>query len=145
MLCMEVISILLLLHLLNISAAPRRTPINLIEEHAATFASIQGACTANTKWPPKDPKSSKTDQVPMQAMCSYCMNAVHSVGLEGGEGAGCTDATDNGMEACEKLVKEVKGKAKAIEKFYKDRLEEFGPGGGWSLEFCLTMKCCQAA
>ena len=40
-----------------------------LEERAELFATIRGACVANTKYPPKDPKSSKSDQVPMQAMC----------------------------------------------------------------------------
>ena len=121
------------------SIRPRST--SLLETEM--YAGIRGACTSNTKWPPKDPKSDKTDQVPMQAMCGYCQNAVYSVAMGGGAGTGCTTATDNGMEACEKLAKEVDGKASAIKKFYEEKIEELGPGGGWSMEFCLDMSCCK--
>lgn len=62
----------------------------------------------------------------------------------GDAGIGCSTATDAGMEACQILAKEIKGKAKKIIKFYQDRIEELGPGGGWSLEFCLTMDCCKS-
>ena len=116
----------------------------LLEEHAEMFASIRGACKANTKWPPSDAKTDKTDQVPMPAMCGYCQNAVYSVANDGDAGIGCSTATDAGMEACQILAKEIKGKRKDIIKFYKDRVEELGPGGGWSLEFCLTMDCCKS-
>jgi len=62
--------------------------------------------------------------------------------MGGGAGAGCSTASDNGMEACEILIKEIDRKTSAIQKFYKERVEELGDGGGWSLEFCLTLKCC---
>ena len=98
------------------------------------FVGIKGVCTSNTKWPPKDPKSDKTDQVPMQAMCGYCQNAVYSIAMDGGAGTGCTTATDNGMEACLLLAKEIDAKSTDIKKFYAGRVEEMGQGGGWSLE-----------
>jgi hypothetical protein len=78
----------------------------------------------------------------MSAMCGYCQNAVYSVAMGGGAGTGCSTATDNGMEACEILTKEIDKKSSDIQKFYEERVEELGNGGGWSLEFCLTLKCC---
>jgi hypothetical protein len=134
-------TLFLLLHSIVVVGSIRPRSTSLLETEM--YAGIRGACTSNTKWPPKDPKSDKTDQVPMQAMCGYCQNAVYSVAMGGGAGTGCTTATDNGMEACEKLAKEVDGKASAIKKFYEEKIEELGPGGGWSMEFCLDMSCCK--
>lgn len=140
-------TLFLLLHSIvvvgSIRARSGARSTSLLETEMLMFAGIRGACTSNTKWPAKDPKSDKTDQVPMQAMCGYCQNAVYSVAMGGGAGTGCTTATDNGIEACEKLAKEVDGKASAIKKFYEEKIEELGPGGGWSMEFCLDMSCCK--
>ena len=191
---MTLVAVLLLsfsLHGHSALPRPTATSHNLLEVESGIFASIRGACKANTKWPPKDPASTKTDQVPMPAMCGtwsynyhvhlkfqtqyfssdhthttrscfnvlhictlslfflflssgYCQNAVYSVANNGDAGIGCSTATDAGMEACQILAKEIKGKTKEIAQFYQNRVEELGPGGGWSLEFCLTMDCCKS-
>ena len=104
------------------------------------FAGLQGACSC--KWPPKNPAKGNGKCAPQPALCGYCQQAVFSVTQGGGAGSGCSTATDAGMEACEKIAEMVDKKQSKIQKFYEERLQSFGPGGGWSLEFCLTLKCC---
>jgi hypothetical protein len=144
---LPVLLLLLLLLLLPPAASaaplrPRRSPSSLLDlgALAGEFAALRGACAC--KWPPKDPKKGNDKCGPQPALCGYCQQAVFQVTQGGGAGSGCSTATDAGMEACEKVAKEVDGKKTKIEKFYAERLQDFGPGGGWSLEFCLTMKCC---